>query len=673
MSAKTEKKKDISLLDTFIKEFNDYYYSNLYKDTSSDIFSEIRHVEKIMTNPKFHPTNELKNYYKQIRENYASPFRTMLVGGNDMAKIIFINVLLKDSILPLNNLLAQKRIVVKYSTHKFVIAHCKNYSMSINLHTFEFSGANLEEIDYFEIFINDEILKNIEIVKPSDGFDKKSLGSLKDIDLILWIFELNSKINKDSLAKILKKKQVITLLTHINKEIEEGELLEQISNTKNYIDETFGLNEVYEIDLWNLFYGYRLDERAMLQKSFGLLSKQITSKNRNLDTVVSMLDGLKTNVESFFNEREDYTLDKIQQDKLNKISESMQKSLQNARVSRGMSLLKDALDKNRVIDSHYKMLFAHYKLLDNEYHKATLMLCSRALKLHAEYNKEAFISISKSIKKYLDSMVDSILDSMETIKISTRPSNPSFLDNITNKKIVYEGYQINQDELLRELDDSQSLLARKHKNLLTKISRFVSYVSQNIDDSLESFNYVLKEWISKGHHLVLQKKPPFVSMDRYLSLEEFNLGIYDTFTKQHNEIMRDFNDKVKTSLSALNVWVQATRKVLLECVISRLEKKLLHDKHLAKIGKAGEIKKIDRDLIVDTILELLPSEIHRLFCELPGARNEFENIPMLLSSVSKENEKLIRYRIREIMDLRQSAKVATKILDAVLSANAKND
>ncbi|RDU58782.1 hypothetical protein, partial [Helicobacter sp. MIT 14-3879] len=64
---------------------------------------------------------------------------------------------------------------------------------------------------------------------------------------------------------------------------------------------------------------------------------------------------------------------------------------------------------------------------------------------------------------------------------------------------------------------------------------------------------------------------------------------------------------------------------------------------------------------------ILPKEIKDLFCQLPNSKTQFNNIPALLHEEAKENEKIIRYRVREIIDLRQTMKVGTKLLDNAMT------
>lgn len=656
-----------SILNQFLSEYNDLYYKNLGKvSKESDGFSEIRQVEKIMTNPKFHPTSELKGFYKSLKEQCSEPYSVYLLGSSPLAKIIFINVLAKDSIIPINNnALLSKKFIIKYNcSNSFVRAYFyKADMMPINLHTFDTSG--LDEVEYFEVFCNAEILKNIEIIKSSDTLDKKALKDSKNADLILWIYDLKSKINKvDMIEKILKKKQTITILTHINKTYEEQELLELISAESKNLDKTFGLNEVYDINLWNLFYEYRLDEKFVFYKTFGLLNKQ-ASKTKTLENALNSLRNAKQNIESFYTQKEQTrilnTNDNITNDKLNELTKLIESKLKIARTKRTQTLLKEALNQNKLVDSHYKILFQHYKSLDNAYHAATLKLISKFLQLNDQFNKDVRNTISKSIKKYLESIIDSILDNIEVIKVRTRPANPSFFDNLTNRLIVYSSFQVNSDGIFKELQDSQSFLARKHKSLITRINHFNVYIEQSIEDSLRDFGAVVQKWIEKGHHLVLQKKPAIISMDTYFSLEEFNLSAFSLLTAKHFSTLKEYVENIHTKLLRLSIWVETTKKVLLECVIQKLSDKFQDDKNLAKERKVALIKPVDRDFIKDCIIEFLPQEIQNLFCHIYA--KEFSVISTLLTNESKENEKLIRTKIRDIMELRQSMKQAIKLLD----------
>lgn len=662
----------VSILTQFLNEYNELYYKNLNKGASKDsneAFEDIRQVEKIMSNPKFHPTSELKAFYKNLRESYSKSFNLALVGSNALSKIIFINVLVKDSIIPLNNALAQKKIIIKYTPgNTFTRAYYYKSEMTpINLHALELTQNILDEIEYLEVYCNAEILKNIDIVTQQDS---KNLNNIKNSDIVIWIYELKSKINnQDILNKIFKKKQNITILTYTNKTYEENELLEQISSDTKNLDKNFNLNDIYDIDLWNLFYGYRLDEKFVFYKTFGLLNKQATlSKTKSLENALTSLRNAKSSIESFYIQKEDSKdiqaqLDKIQSDKILKISELIESKLKFAKIKRSKSLIKDALKEQKIIDSAYKTLFQHYKNLDTLYHKANLKLVSKFIQINDQFNKEASSVIAKSLKKYLDSIVDSILDNIEVIKVRTRPARPSFLDNLTNRLIVYSSFQVNNDEILKEMEDSQSFLARKHKSLLTRIEHFNIYMEQSITDALNEFGNVIKEWIGKGHHLVLQKKPSIISMDRYFSLEEFNLNVYSTFSKKHFETLNEYIENIRTRLLTLSIWVNLSKKIMLDCVTQKLQVKFQNDKNLAKERKLDLIKPVDRDFIIDSIIDILPSKIQEFFCTLP--RKQFNSIAMILTNEGKDNERIIRYRAREIMDLRQSMKVATKLLEGL--------
>lgn len=658
----------MGILEQFIYEYNEIYYKTLNKDSKSNIFDEIKQVEKIMTNPKFHPTNELKKFYKNLYEQYDMPLRIILMGNNALSKIMFLNVLFKSAIIPLNNLLIRKKFIVKFGRQNYTKAHYKNASVSVNLHNFDCSQASLDEVEHFEIFIQSEFLYNLEMIKDSDDLEKKSINVAKDMDLIIWFLEIKSKIiYHDNFVKLIKKKPLLTILTYINKNLEHNELLEQISTQTQYLNEQLNINVIYDIDLWNLIYEYRLDEKFMLYKTFDTLYQQIMAlKTKFADNSLILLDNTKNAVTTFYTKKSETPIKQSQHDKIKNIIETINKYLQDMKTQRGIALLKEILEKAKLIDINYKTLFTHYKTLCNNYHNANKTLIAKVTQFYDEINKEIYRKIAKNLKRYFESIVDSILDNIEPIRIRTRPAQPSFFDNLVNKRIVYQGYEIYSDEIFKELDDVQSFLMRQHKMLVTRINRFYTYTTQYIENSLEDFDMILEEWIRQGHHLVLQKKNSIISMDSYFNLEEFNLSVRMNFTKKHNEIIYDFLSQIQTGLSALGVWVCSTRKMLLECVIRRLELKIQQDRILAKHGKSNEITPITRDTITDIMLDILPIEIQNLFCNFMGIYDGFDKISMCLNNEARENDKIVRYRMREMIELRQSLKIAIKMLEQTM-------
>ncbi|WP_147289221.1 hypothetical protein [Helicobacter aurati] len=681
----------MSILKLFLKEYNELHHEIYAEETTSDILSQIRQVEKIMSNPKFHPTMELKAFYKNIRDQYKKALKILLIGNQSIDKISFINAILKDSIIPLHNGLIQKKIIVRYSPNPFVRIHYKDSApkelagnankdsiLSNTLHSLDMSSSHLDQISSFEIFVPSTFLQSFEIIKDIDGFKQENALSLKEADIYIWLLELKSKmIQQDIIAKILKKKPTLAILTKTQKYSDSRELLEQISLDKNMLNKKFKLSSIHDISFEYFFSEQKIDEKFIILKCLGMLEKQLNSlKNRTYENINILFESNKNTIEQFYlsktenNQKDSKSLEtktQHQRVKMQTIEESILKMAQTAKTKKDYGLLKEVFEKNKTIDMHYKILFDHYKSLDNSYHKEHLNLMAKAVRLNNEYNREILGNILRSFKRYLESIVDSILDNIELVKIRIRPKQTSFVDILTNRHIIYETFQINTQGIIRELEDNQSLLARKHKTLLSKINRFDAYINNTVEDNLLAFGNAIEEWVKRGHHLVLQKKPLFISMDGYFSLEEFNLGVYRSFTKKHYEIMRDFAEKIHTELTMFNVWVRATKKMLLECVVEKLKDKFHQDKMLAKNAQVHLITPLNRALIVDTILEILPEEIKELFCLLPYSKTQFNHIPALLHEEAKENEKIIRYRIREIIDLRQTMKVGTKLLEKTMT------
>lgn len=665
----------MSILKLFLKEYNELYHESYQEEGASDALSQLRQVEKIMSNPKFHPTQELKAFYKHIKEQCKRSLKILLLGTDGLDKIHLINALLKQIAIPPHPSLASKRFIIKYAPAPFFKAipregvKDKEAPFGSSLHTLDTSAQALEPFEGFEIFLPAALLKNFELIKDFEGFKQDS--HLKDADLYIWLLELNSRLpQQDLIAKIVKKKPTLALLTNAHKLGDPHEVLEKISLEKHALLEKFKLAAIETLSLEPACCGEGSLESACTLAHFTNLEREFRRlKTRDYDQLTSLLESSLAGLEALKQESKTTQAPmENQQERLEAFEESLLKVAQLAKNRRDHALLKEAFEKSRALDSHYKILFDHYKALDYAYHKENLNLKAKAVRFNNDYNSEILGNILKSFKRYLESIVDSILDNIETLKVRTRPNNASFLDLLINRHIVYETFQIRVEEVQKELEDHQSLLARQHKSLIAKINRFDTYLTNAVDESLLAFGAAIEEWIKRGHHLVLQKKPGFISMDGYFDLEEFNLGVYRNFTKKHHALMYDFVERIHTELTVLSVWVQATKKMLLECVVSRLQEKLRQDRLLAKSGRAGDISPLERSFIMDTILDILPNEIKELFCLLPKAKTQFDELPELLHAEAKENEKILRYRIKEIMELRQSMKAGTKILEAALKS-----
>lgn len=656
----------MSLLKQFIQEYDDVYYTNLNKENTDNILQEIKQAEKIINMPKLHPTPEIKQCYKQLKEQYKSALVMHLVGDCHLTMIAFLNILFKDSLIPLNNSLAQKKFIIRFCQTSFVRAHYKHNNININLYTLDYSLSNLEAIEYFEVFVNLDLLQECVIIKESDFSNKKTLNAIKDSDCILWVLSKPEKYKKEDLLKIIKKKPSIAIVSYDKDKKEEHEALEQISTLRKQLISQYNLQSLHDLHVWNLFESHRLDEKFTLCKIINNFTKQqLSGKIKTSGSILSALEQTKNLIESFYAQKEkdtskqDITQNTIMQD----IVDNVYEVLQQARLKRGNTILKVALEKNKNIDKHYKIIFQHYKKLDVAYHKANEHFITRLNKVFADYHHEVFVTIAKDLKRYLDSIIESILDNLDTVKIKTRPNQLNLLGMLTNRRIVYESFQLNKDELLREIKDSKSLLARKHKNLLQKLAKLDSNITQSMLDIMQNFEQVLQEWGEETHHLILQKKPSYVSTDSYIDLEEFQLGIFQDFTKQHKAIIDNSLMKMHTDIAAIRIWVEATKTLLLECLVLRIDQKFHADKSLVKQNNKIHITPIDKAFLRDCIVEFLPERIEQIFCSLPILHTTFDSTPQQLLQATKEHERNIRDRIRDIIDLRQTLKAGTKILE----------
>ena len=295
----------MSLLKQFIQEYDDLYDKNLSKEGTGDILQEIKQAERIINMPKLHPTQEIKQCYKQLKEQYKSPLTMQLVGDCHLSMIAFLNVLFKDSLIPLNNSLAQKKFIIRFSQVSFARAYYKQNSINVNLHTLDCSSSNLESIEYFEVFVNVDLLQECVIIKESDFSSKKTLNAIKDSDCILWVLNKPEKLKKEELLKIIKKKPSIAIIAYDKKEKEEHGILEQVSTHRKQLISQYSLQSIHDLHLWNLLEFYRLDEKFALCKILNNLAKQqLSGKIKTPENILSALDQTKILIESFYAQKD---------------------------------------------------------------------------------------------------------------------------------------------------------------------------------------------------------------------------------------------------------------------------------------------------------------------------------------------------------------------------------
>lgn len=97
--------------------------------------------------------------------------------------------------------------------------------------------------------------------------------------------------------------------------------------------------------------------------------------------------------------------------------------------------------------------------------------------------------------------------------------------------------------------------------------------------------------------------------------------------------------KMHTDITTISVWVEATKTILLECLILRIDQKFHADKALVKQDNKIHATPLDKVFLQDCILEFLPEKIEQIFCSLPISHTIFDSIPKQLSQITKENEK----------------------------------
>lgn len=631
------------LLNNFIKEYNEIYKESFIQDYSSDTFSEINKIQKIITGPKLYPTLEMKSFFKDIKQEYRSPLKICFIGENKLVCQLF-NILLKDAALPLYPHLINEKIIIKSASEYFVNAVLKDEKIGVNL----FHNKAIKDIQYYEIFSPYEMLKDFEFYKERE-FEKKHI---KDYDIFIQIIDFNSP--NDTKINIGKKPTVAI----VNYSGSHEEFLSYFAIIKNSLSDKYKISQVIDLDIEMLFLTQGFYEKFSIFENLSLLETKLQS-SINDDDITQIKDNL-TNQE-IVNKK------LIQFQKITEIKENIYQISQNAKLNRNINMLKEVLEKVKNILKSYKSLLLHYNTLYTNYHKASKSFIKNLHYLNDEYEKEIHKSISLAIKSYLDSIVESISENLEPIKLKIRQKNNSFL--FLKKEVVIDTFLINCSNVFKEVENNQSILSRKHRALLSQINSLKISVNKTVLASLKPLNLLIEDWIKSGHYLTLKKKPNFISMNPFFDLEEFNINANSLLMQDYTETINNFLQKINSRLVELDVWVRATQNLLLECIIRRMEQALHNNKQLLKSGKEDakrDLIKIDNNLIIEIIHDLLPSKLSNIFITISSLSKD-SNLENLLQSIRKRNLLAIKERLKEILFIKKMLTYSIKELQDVIN------
>ncbi|PAF50989.1 hypothetical protein BKH43_03800 [Helicobacter sp. 13S00401-1] len=667
----------MTLLQKFIKEYDSLYHDLFLEDSSTA--GEIRRVEKIINNPKFHPTLELKNIFKVLKEQGKECLKISIIGENPSDKLLFISCLTNQALLPISPLFANKKIVIKHDTASNVYAVFKDKKVHIN--PYKVSKAQLNGVEYIEVFLEHEFLKDYELIKTSDSIDKDT----KDSDLLLWLQGMESALKENlELSKLVKKKPSLCILT-TKKLDDEKELLEKVAQKKASINKNFKGLQVLEVCLLELFKELKLDKRLEVTKSFAEFCTTYQGckgdECNKLEEISKALDEAKNNLLQILESNKDSNKDLLKEEskkelsqnfqtnKLTDIKESLAKLSQNAKLNKEEKILKALYDKMKLISDSYKLLQNHYQKLYILHKKESDTLILDNINLSSQFSITLYSDISIAIESYLKSIAKAVVDNLSKTTIRLKNYNAGLFARFNTK--LFETYIINKQDILNELADERSIVVRNFKLVLSKIDSASLESHDSVQKSLMPLQDGLDEWIKQGHLLILQKRPSFISMDSFFSLQEFNLSVYKNLTQNYERILDDLNTASYQRLLEVKSWLKATQVLMVQNTIYTIEERLKALKTQVREGKKVDMLNIDIEYIYNILKTLIPADLKEILDKIPSKNMHSHMLETMLKDEQESNKTKIHKQILEVNSLRKGTKEALKILSCSIKVDSK--
>lgn len=660
----------MSYIADFIKQY-EMIQNNLSPHFESDLKGLLKEVSYKITREKFFPSAELKVFLKNLNKKAKEPLKLAIMGARDNGKSTFINTILKNHILPSDQLHSKKTYIIGYGHSRSIIAHHKNKT-SAGLNTLSLNSLSQEELDkinYFEIKYPIPILKEFNIYKYPD-IDlndeenlKNTILNINQCEILIWLNRIDDLANAEELnalkSHIAKKSSVsICVLTHID----VLEKSEDIIPTLNFAKEHFGevFSDILPISAMILYRELGINEEFFLQKELQKLYYDygtIKSKDfkHRLEFLSKAFDEGGQNIRLFYEnlpEIPNYLQD--QQINFDAIFDRLQRDLiGEAKKQKEDCIKEDLLYLVEKIKKNYTQIAGIYLKLLNLIQNQIESFLETFANLK-EKTLEELDLFFKSLESDRNNIIESILSNTHPEKINISLQNPNLLQTLKGKKDTYTTYKIDTQTIYQELLDPKSRPYRTYKALNYKFSKLNLNIDSTFEKCIDDFSAELKKWQAQNEFI--RKKDNILSDFNYNNLRIFASKIYENIAIDFIECILESGKEIQILFCKIATRLESTRELCIKHTISILLQRIYKDsKHASMhyVKKAPAPTQEELNKIIDENFSIRKYS-HTLLEEDDSLNEIFAALNEGILELGKEKSILVEKRIYDLDSLKKN-------------------
>jgi GTPase Era involved in 16S rRNA processing len=530
----------MSILDEFINEYKLKYLKKIkYEDNLLGSIQKVRHE---LLDDTFLPSSQLKYMINKEIEKSKYPMKIAIVGQFSSGKSTFLNAILKKDILPtgitpvtskINFISYAKEYKIKITYKSGVIQYCGIENLATLT---DQRKSTAKDIKYLTLYAVD-ILKYISFV-DTPGLNSQNQSDtqatkdiLKDVGGIIWLSLIDSagKISETEVLEQYIKEFRDKSLCILNQKDKFSQ--EQIDTTVEYIQDKFNM---YFSKIIPISAKMALDSRDEKDntKAIKLL------KNSNIDEVLHFIE---ENIQPRTNLIKEFTA---------------KKNLKN---------ICDILinEYNSILNIYSSLI----KILQNN-QNSILNIFDEIQSIHTQ----ELINIYNQIDDVTNTISNEIYANIQTTKATRYEKKKSFLNKENYKKISYDKFWINSDNINKNLFYDDQNIDKVFKKIIKKLGETELNIEKSYKEVHTVFKYSIEQW--QESYEALKPSQDIASDLEFSYARHFVAKIYENILVYFNRAILENITSIKKDFAYFNCFVGHNYIYQTQMTITYFEKQI---------------------------------------------------------------------------------------------------
>jgi ribosome biogenesis GTPase A len=567
-------------LEDFVGEYKKQFVHN--PETDAGIAGEIKTVQRLLLDEKFHPSVQLKALFDKLLRRSKYPMEVAIVGQFSSGKSTFLNALLSKDVLPTGITPVTSKVnYINYADEYKLKVTYKNgaeeYHVLEAISRFTDQRESVEDIKYLTLYAPMDILRDISFV-DTPGLNSQSFEDtqstkkiLRDVDGIIWL-TLIDNAGKESEAEVLEeylqnfKEKSLCVLNQKDKFSPE-----QIQQTLAYIMTKFSgfFREAVPISAKQAL-ASRVHQKEVLkesavleiQKSF----KQFSEKGNSecgLDLFKQTYETFQAKIKQIDTQDNAKNLGLMQDSNISQVLEFIETILRpKAKEAKAYALRNDLRSVCGVLLNEYKSILGVYESLEKILRHKEDEIIKAYDEVYIKHSSSLYTAYDK-LSSVVETIAQNIYENIKTTQQQRYEEKKGLFGQKQTRSALFEALFVDQETIMQKLFYEDQYVDKQIKAVIA----YFKGVEDNTADDLRNVFMVLKRAIQ-----VWQEPYEYISKHREIASDLEFANTRQFVAKVYENVLLSYHDSVLENISDIR-----KQSAFFEGKVSASYKQLCHE------------------------------------------------------------------------------------------------